>query len=225
LWVKLMREALGYERFVAAGCDWGSLVSAEIGHAHPDAVAGVHMTLPILPGLDVRSVGPTDYADDERWMVDRIAAARAGSGTHVLVQGNDPQTLAYGLTDSPAGLAAWLWERRRNWSAPDAPMDPDRLCTLAATYWLTDTIASSLRLYAEHRRSPWTPLLRTGKLIPVPTGFALAPHELFLLPRRIAERDTMLSRWTMLPRGGHFLPVEQPAALIDEYRAFVRLLR
>lgn len=225
IWVRLMRNGLGHSRFIAAGCDWGSLVSAEIGHAHPDVAMGVHMTLPILPGLDVRALGPDDYAADEQWMAARTAAARRVSAAHVIVQGSDPQTLAYALNDSPAGLAAWLWERRRNWSAPDTPMDADRLCTLASLYWLTGTVASSLRLYAEHRRAPWQPLPRAGKLIPVPTGVALAPHELFLLPRRIAERDTMLTRWTVLPRGGHFLPIEDPVALVDDYRAFARPLR
>lgn len=227
LWRRLMNEVLAVPRFMAAGGDWGSLISAELGHAHPSAVIGVHMTLPILPGLDVRVLQPSDYAADEQWMVARNRAARRVSHTHVVVQGREPQTLAHALTDSPAGLAAWLWERRRNWSDPASAhaIDPDRLCTLASLYWHTDTVASSLRLYAEHRLAPWTRLPGTERAITVPTGFALAPDELFLLPRAIAERETDLRRWTVLPSGGHFLPVEQPARLVEEYRAFARPLR
>ena len=225
IWHSLMHDVLNHQRFLAAGCDWGSLVSAELGHAYPDTVIGVHMTLPILPGLDVRRLARSDYGADEQWMFERNRAARSVSTSHVAAQSSDPQTIAYGLTDSPAGLAAWLWERRRNWSGPGAEQSPDALCTVASLYWLTGTVASSLRLYAEHRDAPWTALNRPGKLIPVPTGFAVGSEELFLLPRAVAEANTDLHRWTIMQRGGHFLPVEQPDAMVAEYRAFARPLR
>lgn len=228
LWRRLMTEVLGYDRFFAAGGDWGSMVTAELGHAHADRVLGCHLTLPLLPGLDSREVPAELYAPDEQWMITRNAAARPITEVHVVVQRRDPQTLGYALEDSPAGLAAWLWERRRNWGDPSSAMltDPDRLCSLASLYWHSRSITSSMRLYAEHHDAPWVPLPgHGGKLIPVPTAVSVAPHELIVLPRALMERETDLRQWTVLPSGGHFLPVEQAAALVEEYRRFARPLR
>lgn len=227
LWVKLMTEILGYPRFFAAGGDWGSMITAELGHAHPQHLLGVHLSLPLLPGLDVRTLDANRYAPDEHWMPTRNAAARAITTSHVAVHGHDPQTLAYALNDSPAGLAAWIWERRLAWSAAtsDAARDPDFLCATASLYWFTRSIGTSMRLYAEHRAAPWRPIDDRMLQIPVPTAFAVAPEELILLPRAIAEKRTNLARWSVLPRGGHFLPAEEPEHLADEYRAFVRPLR
>lgn len=228
LWRRLMCDVLGHSRFAAAGGDWGSMITAELGHAHADVVTGCHLTLPLLPGLDPRRIPADLYAADEQWMIARNRAARAVSEVHVTAQRRDPQTLGYGLEDSPAGLAAWLWERRRNWGDPgsDALVDPDRLCALASYYWHSRSIVPSMRLYAEHYDAPWHPLTgRAGKLLSVPTAFAVAPFELMLIPRALAARETDLRRWTVLPAGGHFLPVEQPGALVAEYRAFFGGLR
>ena len=228
LWRRLMCEVLSYGRFFAAGGDWGSMVTAELGHAHADVVTGVHLTLPLLPGLDLRSLTADRFGADEQWMLARNAAARPITDVHVAVQRRDPQTIGYALEDSPAGLAAWLWERRRNWGDPRSSTltDPDRLCSLASLFWYGRTITSSMRLYAEHHDAPWRPVPgHNGKLIPVPTSFAVAPHELVLLPRSLAEQETDLRRWTVFKAGGHFLPVEQPDELVAEYRYFARALR
>lgn len=101
-----MTEVLGYKRFLAAGGDWGSMVTAELGHAHADRVIGCHLTLPLLPGVDPRKVPAVLYGADEQWMSVRNAAARPITEVHVVVQRRDPQTLGYALEDSPAGLAA-----------------------------------------------------------------------------------------------------------------------
>lgn len=229
LWVRLMREVVGHERFLAAGGDWGSLVSAELGHAHADHVMGVHLTLPILPGLNSRSVAADQFAPAEAWMAARNAEARAVADGHILAHQRSPQTLGYALDDSPAGLAAWIWERRRNWSDCGGDIarsfDRDFLCTTASLYWFTRTIGTSMRLYAAHAAEHWRPLHERTRVIDVPTAFAVAPRELFLIPRAVAEARTNLARWTILPHGGHFLPAEAPELLIEEYRAFARSLR
>lgn len=228
LWVRLM-ERLGHDRFMAAGGDWGSLVTAELGHAHPHRIAGVHLTLPMLPGVNRGTVQPTDFDASEHWMRDRNREAQAVSDGHILAHRRSAQTLAYAFEDSPAGLAAWIWERRRNWSDCDGDVERvfgrDFLCTTASLYWFTRTIGTSMRLYAAHGPERWAPLHDRERVIDVPTAFAVAPRELFLMPRQIAERKTNLVRWSVLPEGGHFLPSETPQQLVDEYRAFGKILR
>ena len=228
LWAELM-TALGYDRFAAAGGDIGAAVSAELGHSYAERIIGVHQALLMLPGVQPSALTPADFADDEQWMLARSFEALPTITSHVAVHSADPQTLAYGLADSPVGTAAWLWERRRNWSDCSGDVlqafDRDFLCTNASLYWLTNTIGSSLRIYAEHFSGPgmsfdW-PTVRDGeKVVPVPTGVALAPKELAFLPRRLVEAKTDLRRWQRLPAGGHFLPAEQPALLLNEYRQF-----
>jgi pimeloyl-ACP methyl ester carboxylesterase len=229
IWLKLMRDHLRHDHFIAAGGDWGSLVSAELGHAYPEHVRGVHLTLPILPGVGPQTVKAGDYAPDERWMADRVAEARSVSRSHLEVHRRSPQTLGYALEDSPAGLAAWIWERRRNWSdcggEIERVFDRDFLCATASLYWFTRSAGSAMRLYAAQAEQGWDPLHERSRLIDVPTAFAVAPKELFLLPRRIAEQRTNLTRWTRFPSGGHFLPMEAPELLVEEYRAFARPLR
>ncbi len=232
LWVKLMVEVLGYPRFAAAGGDWGSAVTSELGHAHPDRILAIHLSTLLLPGFDPTRVGPQDFAADEQWMLPRIMEAIPLITSHFVVHASDPQTLAYALADSPVGTAAWLWERRRAWSDCGGDIvglhGRDFLCTLASLYWLTNTIGSSLRIYKEQFGNPsagfeatgW-PLLHDGMpSVTVPTGVAVAPSEVVLLPRKVVAEQVNLQRWKILPAGGHFLPAEQPGLLADEYRAF-----
>lgn len=148
--------------------------------------------------------------------------------SHMTVQMHDPQTLAYALADSPLGLAAWIWERRRAWSDCDSDgervFSRDFLCTTASLYWLTDTIGSSMRIYKEFANASAALARRGVPHVDVPTGLAIAPKDLMFLPRRLAEKYCDLRRWTVLPRGGHFAPAEQPEAIADEIRAFFRSL-
>jgi len=228
LWVELMR-VLGYERFGAYGGDWGAIVTAELGRAHAEHLIGVELSLPVIPGVNRRDLGREAFADDEQWMLARNAEAEPLIRSHVAVHTSDPQTLAYGLTDSPVGTAAWIWERRRAWSDCGGDVTSvfsrDDLVTTASIYWLTKSIASSLRLYFEHFKAPWRLVHERRPTIEAPTGFAIFPKELALLPRSVAEERTNLHRWTVMPRGGHFAPAEQPELIIDDLRAFFRDLR
>lgn len=223
LWVKLMTEVLGYDRFGAQGGDWGAFVTAQLGHAHADRLIGVYLTMPVIPGLFGRNAPPADqYADDEQWMLERADESRRHIEAHVAVHRRDPQTLAYAMADSPVGLASWLWWRRQVWSDGDAleVFGPDDLCTLASLYWFNTSFASSIRLYAEQFGKP--PRLAHDRIpvIESPTGFGVFPKELTFLPRSIAETHTDLRRWTVFDQGGHFAPAERPDAVVAELRAF-----
>ena len=232
LWTKLM-AILGYDRFAAAGGDWGAAVTAELGHAHPDHVIGAHVSLLMLPGVNPATIGPEAFAADEQWMPARAMEVLPTITSHVAVHSADPQTLAYALADSPVGTAAWLWERRRNWSDCNGDVlqafDRDFLCTTASLYWLTNTIGSSMRIYAEQFRGfglelDWPLVNDAAKTIGVPFGVAIAPREVTFLPRALVAERTDLRRWQQVAAGGHFLPAEQPDILIDEYRAFFAAL-
>lgn len=225
LWVTLMRDVLGYERFGAGGSDWGAIVTAELGHVHPECLTGVWLTLPMLPGVNLRELNADAFAPDERWMAERMAQARPVIQSHRAVHQYEPQTIAYALADSPAGTAAWIWSRRRDWSDCDGDVlsafDRDFLCTTASIYWLTGTIATSLRLYHEQfMPAPPAPLHDRRRVIDVPTGFAVFPRDLLMMPRAMAAQLTDLRRFKVMPRGGHFAPAEQPQLVVDELRSF-----
>src|SRR5262249_34695024 len=160
----------------------------------------------------------------EQWMVSRLQEIRPHALGHARVQQTDAQSLAYALADSPVGMAAWIWARRRVWSAsppdPLAVFDRDFLCTTASIYWLTRTIGSSTRLYREYNLQGWVPRYDRSPIICVPTGIGVFPDDIVLLPRSFAERDTNLVRWTVLPRGGHYPPADAPELVIEELTAF-----
>ena len=143
------------------------------------------------------------------------------------IQGTKPQTLGYGLTDSPAGLAGWIVEKFRTWSDCDGDVESsftkDQLLTNITAYWVTNTIASSVRLYCESQRSR-----RFGpasEYVDVPTGAAIFPKELYRPPRAWAEAAFNIVQWTEMPRGGHFAAMEEPELLVDDVRSFFRLVR
>ena len=228
LWTKLMREVLGYDRFGAAGGDWGGFVTAQLGHAYAEHLIGVYLTFPVIPGLFGRNAPrPEQFAEDEQWMVERMKESRRHTEAHIAVHRRDPRTIAYAMADSPAGLAAWLWWRRQLWCHGDAleVFGRDDLCTLASLYWFNTSFASSIRLYAEQFTK--RPVLAHGRMpvIEAPTGFGIFPEELLFTPRSIAQTHSDLRRWTVFERGGHFAPAEQPDAVVDELRAFFGDLR
>ncbi|MEM9175261.1 MAG: epoxide hydrolase family protein [Myxococcota bacterium] len=224
LWDRLMRERLGFERYAAHGGDWGALVTAVLGHRFADHLVGVHESLPGFLGLDYTALREEDYADDERGWWTHHVSMQPKIASHMAVHSLDPQTLGYALADSPVGLAAWILERRRAWSDCDGDVErcfsKDDLLTTISIYWFTGTITSSLRFYWENARHPWQPSHDRVPACEAPTGIAVFPKDTILVPRRIAERHANVERWTVMPRGGHFAPAEQPALLVDDLRAF-----
>jgi pimeloyl-ACP methyl ester carboxylesterase len=225
-WATLMSE-LGYERFGACGRDIGARVTSRLGFYHSQRVVGIH-----LDGVDLEWPNPLpdDLSELEREYVARCEQWDREEGAYAAVQSTRPQTLAYGLCDSPAGLAAWIVEKFRAWSdcAGDITtrFDFDEILTTVTLYWVTNTINSANRNYYESRHDPAPLRLPPGTRIEVPAGFALFPGEAEpLVPRAFAERCYRITRWTDMPRGGHFPALEEPELLAEDIRAFFRPLR
>jgi pimeloyl-ACP methyl ester carboxylesterase len=224
LWARLMTEGLGYARFGAHGGDWGAGVTACLGLAHPDAVMGIHVTALESPYLEPDA---RELSQSERVFLDETEAWNRAEYGYGHIQRTKPQTLAYGLNDSPAGLAAWVVEKFRSWS--DCAGDVERsftkeeLLTNITIYWATQTINSSMRLYYEAEHHPG--LFQRGEYIEVPCAVALFPKDIDQPPREWAERAYNVQRWTRMPRGGHFPALEEPELLAQDIRAFFRPLR
>jgi microsomal epoxide hydrolase len=220
LWAKLMTEVLGYKRFGAQGTDIGSGITMFLGILHPDSVVGVH-----LPG--VLAAPPTDRpltAQEQAVQAKRDQFMRIGSG-YAIQQATYPQTLAYGLEDSPAGLAAWIVDKHREWSDCDGEVErrfsKDELLTNISIYWLTRTINSSFLFYYDRQHAQPPP----AGPIHVPVGVAAWPKEIYSYVREWAERENNITRWTDMDRGGHFPAAEEPELLAGEIRAFFKPLR
>ena len=228
LWAKLMTEGLGYERFGAQGGDWGASVTARLGYSYPEHVTGIHVTFiagaTIFPYL---GTGARELSETERRFLQERDRWREAEGGYSHIQATKPQTLSYGLNDSPAGLAAWIVEKYRTWSDCDGDVErrfsKDELLTNVTIYWVTQTIGSSARLYYETYRNPWR--LGEGDRIQVPCAAALFPKDIYHPPREWAERSFNVQRWTEMPRGGHFNAMEEPELLAEDIRAFFRQFR
>ncbi len=235
IWHTLMTKRLGFSRYAAAGGDWGALTTAQLGHKYAASLYGVHLAT-VAPftlfnherpwDITAGHLAPPEYSEAERaaylnWQA-RVAS-------HVCVQVLDPQTLAYGLHDSPVGLLAWLLERRHSWGdvrrGLENAFDRDFLITTAMIYWLTDSFVTSARFYAEAARHPWMPSHDRMPLVEAATGISRFVHDgtsgvaagsdgLFNV---VQDRTHMT--------GGHFAHVEAPEAIVDDLRSLFRPLR
>jgi microsomal epoxide hydrolase len=225
LWVTLMRDVLGYPRYAAAGGDFGSGITQLQALAHPEALIGIHVT--DLGFYTLYSPQQPDLSEAER----RYLGAQQGwffsEGAYGMIQGTKPQTLAYALNDSPAGLAGWMVEKFRAWSDCEGEVErrytKDELLTNIMLYWVTQSIRSSFGYY----RDMMTPKLQPGQHIEVPAAFARFPKDLPGIdpPRELAQRHLRIARWTQMPRGGHFAALEEPELLVEDLRAFFRPYR
>jgi microsomal epoxide hydrolase len=211
----LMEDGLGYERYAAQGGDWGASITARMAFDSPTTVAAVHVNavavLPVPADLDTPPL-----SDAERAYIETGSRWRRRAGFHLFLHSAAPDAIGVGLSDSPAGLAAWLVEKYRRWSDCDGEVErrfsKDDLCDFLTMYWVTGTIASSMRLYLGERRARWR--LGPGDRIEVPAAAADFPAEIVRPPREWAERIfTDLRRWTEMPRGGHFAAFEEPELL------------
>ncbi|MFI0366575.1 epoxide hydrolase family protein [Actinomadura sp. 1N219] len=229
-WAELLRR-LGYERCVAQGGDWGSVISLELGLADPELIAGVHVNMLVtIPPDDPALLSGLDEADQAR-LAHMAAFAEDGAGWRQ-IQSTRPQTLSYALTDSPVGQLGWMVEKFKEWSdsekVPEEAVDRETLLTNVTIYWLTRTAGSSAHFYYESAHDtadfmrtwggPWN--------LTMPVGVAAFPADASRPIRAFAERVLpTLAHWTEFERGGHFAAIEQPAALVSDIRAFTRLLR
>ena len=219
LWAKLM-GVLGYKRFAAAGGDMGSVITMHLAQTYPEQLIGIHLTDVSYPMSPPEGV---EYDADAQRYFDGLQNWWMSEGAYSMLHSTKPQTTAYALTDSPVGLAAWQVEKFRAWSDcggdVEARFTKDELLTNITIYWATETINSSMRLYAEQD----TPLYPAPR-IEVPAAIAHFTTEL-LPPRSWIEQAMNLQRWTEMPRGGHFAALEEPELMAEDLRAFYRPLR
>ncbi|MFC5744990.1 epoxide hydrolase family protein [Actinomadura rugatobispora] len=215
-WGELMRR-LGYERYGAQGGDFGWPISHELALQERESVIGLHLNyLPTPSGGE-----DGDLTEEERARLDRMRNYLAEPAGYWRMQSTRPQTLAYGLSDSPVAQLAWIADKVAEWSDPASEISDDRLLTTVMLYWLNGTGGSSSRL---HRESGGK---RGGRPLPcpVPLGVAVFPHDLVLPIRQFAERVHDVVHWTEFDRGGHLPALEVPELLTGDVRAFFRLLR
>jgi microsomal epoxide hydrolase len=231
LWARLMTEDLGYVRFGAHGGDWGSTVTEQLARSHADAVVAIHLTDVPFGHLFQKPDDPSSaekkfFKHNEEWM--------QKEGAYALVQSTKPQSLAVGLNDSPAGLAAWMIEKFHRWSDCDGNIESrftkDELLTHIMVYWATQTIETSFLPYFDYANAGTLTWIKEGikgwtGSSKVPAAFALFPKDISHPPREWADRFFNVRRWTEMPRGGHFAAMEEPELLAEDIRAWFRDFR
>ncbi|WP_410611319.1 alpha/beta fold hydrolase [Amycolatopsis sp. lyj-109] len=226
-WCELMAR-LGYRRFGAQGSDWGTSIATSIGQRQPDRVAGIHLMPPLAPP-DPATLD--DLTGAERTALATLREADEWGSGYSAQQSTRPQTVGYGLVDSPAALCAWIVEKFWSWTDSGGDLHRvitrDELLDNLMLYWLPGTGASSARLYWESLRqvNEWISG-SAGAPVTVPTGCSVFPKELQRPSRRWAERRFPNIRyWNEPGKGGHVAAFEQPALFVDEVRSFFRLVR
>jgi len=212
-----LMERLGYDTYLAQGGDWGALIAARLAADHPDRVAAIHTNMLFVRPSSLSE--PMEMLDEQGRADYRETKAFRERGTgYQEIQSTKPQTLAYGLNDSPIGLAGWITEKFHGWSDGDdleEHFDRDRLLDNLSVYWLTQTINSSMRLYYETDLGAAVP-----DSVPVPTGHARYPAEITKTPRVWAEEVYDVVYWSEQPEGGHFAAMEVPDLFVADVREF-----
>ena len=218
---ELMTDVLGYRRFGCQGGDWGAAISSVLGCRYPERLTGIHLNLLMLrrdPDF------PAQSTEFKRYKGQLSAFLKEETG-YQAIQGTKPQTLAYALADSPAGLAAWIVEKFRTWSDcggnPENAVTRDEMLADISLYWFSGAIGSSFWPYYARLHGGWP--IPQGTTIDVPAGYAEFPKEILTPPRALAEKTyTDIRRWTVMPKGGHFAALEQPELLAREVIGFFR---
>jgi microsomal epoxide hydrolase len=217
-----LMSRLGYERYGVQGGDWGATISRDLAAIDPDHVIGAHINMyTTRPPQDA-----TDLTDEEKHRLERARAFQRDGWGYGQIQGTRPQTLSYGLTDSPVGQLAWIAEKFKEWTdstdVPEDAVDRDRLLTNISIYWFTKTAGSSARLYYETFREgnffgPETPT--------APLGVAVFPREIAPAIRRFVDEREPIVHWSEFDRGGHFAAMEEPDLFVGDVREFFRRFR
>lgn len=225
LFARLMKDQLGYSRFICHGGDWGSTITLQLARMFPDRLLGIHITdVPAWSMGDLSSLGNLSNAEKE--YMESSRQWYYSEGAYSMIQSTKPQTLAYALNDSPIGLAAWIIEKFHSWTDlpghPEKTYTRDQLLTNLTIYWVTQTAGSSFRLYYETLHHPSS--MAAGR-IEVPAGICIAPKDFVNAPREFAERILNVRQWTLLPEGGHFLAMEAPQRLAEDIFRFAANLR
>lgn len=224
IWSKLMKDVLGYNKFYAAGGDLGTPITKSLANQFPELVTGMHLTDVGYPsGNEDWSKMSTAEQEFGRY----IQKWWYSEGAYNMIQSTKPQTLGLGLNDSPVGLASWIIEKFYAWSDTKGNIEnsftKDELITNIMIYWVTQTINTSIRTYAEDANSTWAGGLHSSKKVEVPTGVSIFPAEA-PIPKAWAERMVNLVYFNTLNTGGHFAPLEQPELWAKELRNFFKVI-
>jgi microsomal epoxide hydrolase len=221
---RLMTETLGYARYGAHGGDVGSGVTEALAMLHPDSLLGIHLV--DVPYWRLFATNPDTLSDPEKHYLEAGQQWQMQEGAYAMMQSTKPQTLAYGLTDSPVGLAGWILEKFYAWSDTNGQLESrytkDELLTNIMIYWATGTIRSSFTPYWDDEQQATDGEI---PMVEVPTGISIFPKDIVPAPREFAERYYNVQHWAEMPVGGHFAALEEPALLAEELRTFFRPLR
>lgn len=227
LFTKLMKEELGYSQFIVHGGDWGSVITEQIALGNARDLKGIHLT--DIPWYHLFTVPPNALTEAEQKYLQAGQQWSMTESAYAMIQSTRPQSLGYGLNDSPAGLAGWIIEKFYYWSDCNGKLESiytkDELLTNLTIYWVTQTINSAIRLYYESavllaQQSKNTAI----KKVEVPTAVALFPKDMVPAPRAFAERIFKIQQWTEMPVGGHFAAMEQPSLFANDIRQFAKEL-
>ena len=225
VYAKLMADVLGYKRYGVQGGDWGGFVASVMGLRFPERLFGIHLNLLAVRRDLKMTEKPTA---EERAFLGELSQFLKEETGYQWIQGTKPQTLAFGLSDSPAGLAAWIVEKFRTWTDcggnPENAVSRDEMLANISLYWFTGSIGASFWPYYVRMHEPWP--IPEGKTVGVPTGYAEFPKEILHPPRSLAAKTYPdIRRWSTMGKGGHFAALEQPEALAHEIIEFFRPLR
>jgi pimeloyl-ACP methyl ester carboxylesterase len=228
LFAKLMKNELGYSQFIVHGGDWGSSITEQIALSNSQDLKGIHLT--DIPWYHLFTIPPNDLTEAEKEYLQAGQQWSKTEGAYGMIQSTRPQSLGYGLNDSPAGLAGWIIEMFYHWSDCNGRLEnvftKDELLTNLTIYWATQTINSAINLYYEAAVLLAQESKKTAiKKVELPTAVAIFPKDLVPAPRAFAERIFNIQQWTEMPAGGHFAAMEQPALLANDIRLFAKKLK
>src|SRR5882762_6449969 len=221
-WAELMKR-LGYSRYIAQGGDWGAGVSSWMAKQQPSGLIAVHLNLPIL--FPPPPPPPGGYTAEEQAALAQLERYSTDASGYASIQGTRPQTLGYGLADSPVGQAMWIYEKFQGWTDnkgdPEEAISLDHMLDDITLYWLTNTAASSARIYYESFRKDFVRMP-----LELPIAVSIFKGDMFTPPKVWGERTySKLFYWNEVPRGGHFAALEQPQLFVSELRKAFRQVR
>lgn len=222
---KLMTEVLGYKSYIAQGGDWGGTISTWLGYDYPKFCEGIHINI-----MTVRHYEGPKGVEEELW-ASMFEEDQIPENGYRILQATKPQTLSYGMMDSPVGIAAWIIEKFYSWSDNkrsdiETVFSKDVLLTNIMIYIITKTFNTASWIYYGREEEGGRVLSKKGKRVEVPTACALFPAEMSSWPpRSYVDRVYNVRQWTEMPSGGHFAAMEQPKFLIEDLRNFVRSLK
>ena len=230
LWVSLMQDILGYDKFFAHGGDWGGLVTLQLGHKYSKIVPAVHThTIINLDFFDSPPPSEEDFAENEKEFHSKNLKFWEEGHGYFQIQATKPQTLSYAINDSPIGLCAWLIEKRRDWSDCNGDVESkftkDDLINTTMIYWLSESFGTSARYYYEAAHNLWSPSHDRFPIVESATGFSIFEGDIIFRPKKLMQKANNLKHWNTFKNGGHFAPMEQPKIIIDEIRKFFREYR